>query len=101
SRRLGHPHSFPTRRSSDLGRTARAGAGGAAVSFCDHDEVGNLKAIERLIRRAIPVKEDQPELTMAEPAAGSATRPSRGSNRSSSSEEHTSELQSRANLVCR
>jgi ATP-dependent RNA helicase RhlE len=44
-----------------IGRTARAGASGAAVSFCDRDEVPNLKAIEKLIRRSIPVKKDHPQ----------------------------------------
>jgi ATP-dependent RNA helicase RhlE len=39
-----------------IGRTARAGASGAALSFCDSDEVPNLRAIEKLIRRPIPVK---------------------------------------------
>jgi ATP-dependent RNA helicase RhlE len=37
-----------------IGRTGRAGATGMAVSFCDREEVKNLQAIERLIRRAIP-----------------------------------------------
>ena len=41
-----------------IGRTARAGAKGAAISLCDPEEVSNLKAIERLIRRPIPVKAD-------------------------------------------
>jgi ATP-dependent RNA helicase RhlE len=44
-----------------IGRTARAGAAGAAVAFCDPEEVVNLKAIERLIRRPIPVKNDHPK----------------------------------------
>jgi len=39
-----------------IGRTARAGATGTAISFCDSDEVPNLRAIEKLIRRPIPVK---------------------------------------------
>ena len=39
-----------------IGRTARAGATGAAVSFCDPEEMPNLKAIERLLRKQIPVK---------------------------------------------
>ena len=39
-----------------IGRTARAGASGAAVSFCDAEEVPNLRAIEKLIRRGIAVK---------------------------------------------
>jgi ATP-dependent RNA helicase RhlE len=37
-----------------IGRTGRAGASGSAVSFCDREEVSNLRAIERLIRRPIP-----------------------------------------------
>jgi ATP-dependent RNA helicase RhlE len=44
-----------------IGRTARAGASGIAVSFCDHEEKGDLKAIERLIHRAIEVRNDHPE----------------------------------------
>jgi ATP-dependent RNA helicase RhlE len=46
-----------------IGRTARAGASGIAVSFCDPmEERGDLKAIERLIRRPIEVRRDLPEL---------------------------------------
>ncbi|CAN5558420.1 DEAD/DEAH box helicase [soil metagenome] len=43
-----------------IGRTARAGATGHAISFCDADERSNLKAIERLIRKPIRVNEEQP-----------------------------------------
>jgi ATP-dependent RNA helicase RhlE len=39
-----------------IGRTARAGATGAAVAFCDPEEMSNLRAIERLMRKSIPVK---------------------------------------------
>lgn len=39
-----------------IGRTGRAGAAGKAVSFCDSTERQLLKAIERLIRRAIPME---------------------------------------------
>ena len=35
-----------------IGRTARAGSGGAAVSFCDADDRGTLRAIEKLDRQA-------------------------------------------------
>jgi len=38
-----------------IGRTARAGAAGSAVSFCGHEEQDQLRAIQRLIRRPIPV----------------------------------------------
>ncbi|HYS47295.1 MAG TPA: DEAD/DEAH box helicase [Xanthobacteraceae bacterium] len=37
-----------------IGRTARAGAAGTAISFCDTDEVPFLRAIEKLIRASIP-----------------------------------------------
>ncbi len=38
-----------------IGRTARAGASGRAVSLCDNDERGFLRAIEKLTRQALPV----------------------------------------------
>jgi ATP-dependent RNA helicase RhlE len=38
-----------------IGRTARAGSEGIALSFCDASERGQLKAIERTIRQSIPV----------------------------------------------
>ena len=37
-----------------IGRTARAGAEGIAISFCDHEERAYLRDIERLIRLTIP-----------------------------------------------
>ena len=37
-----------------IGRTARAGRDGVAISFCDHEERAFLRDIERLIRMAIP-----------------------------------------------
>jgi ATP-dependent RNA helicase RhlE len=37
-----------------IGRTARAGADGVAISFCDAEETTFLRDIERLIRMAIP-----------------------------------------------
>ncbi len=40
-----------------IGRTARAGAGGRAIAFCDEDERGLLKDIEKIIRQRIPVAE--------------------------------------------
>jgi ATP-dependent RNA helicase RhlE len=42
-----------------IGRTARAGKGGAALSFCDGSERSYLKSIERLIRREVPVAAHQ------------------------------------------
>ena len=43
-----------------IGRTGRAGLGGIAFSFCDHEEKEWLKGIQRLIGKDIPVVEDHP-----------------------------------------
>src|SRR5690606_3639007 len=40
-----------------IGRTARAGAEGLALSFCSADELSYLHAIERLLDKAIDVDE--------------------------------------------
>ncbi len=41
-----------------IGRTARAGAHGIALSFCQHDELLYLKQIEKTIRQSVPVDAD-------------------------------------------
>ena len=43
-----------------IGRTARAGATGIAISFCDPEECAYLAGIEKVIRHAVPVDEDHP-----------------------------------------
>ncbi|MAY66457.1 MAG: DEAD/DEAH box helicase [Rhodospirillaceae bacterium] len=43
-----------------IGRTARAGASGIAISFCAHDERGCLRDIERCIRQPVPVFDGHP-----------------------------------------
>lgn len=43
-----------------IGRTARAGAQGIAISFCDSEEKAFLKHIEKLIGKEIPVVVDHP-----------------------------------------
>ena len=43
-----------------IGRTGRAGHEGEAISFCQFDEKDELKAIEKLLGRSIPVVEDHP-----------------------------------------
>jgi ATP-dependent RNA helicase RhlE len=43
-----------------IGRTARAGAAGTAISLCDAEERAYLKDIERLIGRRVPVATDHP-----------------------------------------
>ena len=40
-----------------VGRTARAGAAGVALSFCDADEIVMLRGIEKLIRHELPSAE--------------------------------------------
>ena len=45
-----------------IGRTARAGAEGIAISLCDGEEAAFLRDIEKLIRMSIPVT-DHPSLT--------------------------------------
>lgn len=43
-----------------IGRTARAGASGLAISFCDGEERSLLRDIQRLIRQQIPVDQEHP-----------------------------------------
>lgn len=43
-----------------IGRTARAGASGYAISFCDAEEKAFLKDIEKLIKKIVPVFTDHP-----------------------------------------
>jgi ATP-dependent RNA helicase RhlE len=40
-----------------IGRTARAGAEGIAISFCDNEEVSFLRDIEKLIQTRLPATE--------------------------------------------
>ena len=43
-----------------IGRTARAGASGIAISLCDPDERPFLRDIEKLIKRTVPVLSGDP-----------------------------------------
>lgn len=43
-----------------IGRTGRAGAKGTAYSFCDTEERGSLKDIQKLINKTIPIVENHP-----------------------------------------
>jgi ATP-dependent RNA helicase RhlE len=54
-----------------IGRTARAGTEGAAISFVSAEERGLLRAVERMIKKEIPVeKEHEFHSERAEKAAG-------------------------------
>ncbi|MEL7088387.1 MAG: DEAD/DEAH box helicase, partial [Planctomycetota bacterium] len=67
-----------------IGRTARAGASGIAITFCDREERANLTAVERLIKQTIPVLDDHPDDipvgggASLPPDAGSQKKPVRG-----------------------
>ncbi|GJL77364.1 MAG: DEAD/DEAH box family ATP-dependent RNA helicase [Nitrospinaceae bacterium] len=68
-----------------IGRTARAGAQGVAISFCDAGERGYLREIEKVTNRVVTVMTDHPFHSQA--VASSAKRqrvkmsPSSGKNR--------------------
>jgi len=50
-----------------IGRTARAGADGAAIAFCSPDEMDELKAIQKTMGVAIPVASGRPWAPMDAP----------------------------------
>jgi ATP-dependent RNA helicase RhlE len=60
-----------------IGRTGRAGATGFAVSLVDRDEMGNLRAIERLIRRKVTVKTGLPDFGSTREVVVAPERPAR------------------------
>jgi ATP-dependent RNA helicase RhlE len=56
-----------------IGRTARAGAEGTAVAFCAPAEMGELQAVEKLLKKPIPVLGGAPwsaEMVAAAPKPG-------------------------------
>ena len=68
-----------------IGRTARAGKDGAAIAFCAPDEMGELKAIQKVMGIAIPVASGRPWEAMEIPdkpkGRGRGGRPGGGGNR--------------------
>src|SRR5690606_41919782 len=95
------PHSFPTRRSSDLLQHVdlpRVGPGRPGLLHPDQDDLprhlsrrhAHSLTTDRTMKNALKL-----ELTEARAMAAAALEKARRS------EEHTSELQSRENLVCR
>jgi ATP-dependent RNA helicase RhlE len=69
-----------------IGRTARAGAEGVAISFCDGEETAFLRGIEKLIRMAIPAtdrRNNRPaQRAMPAPTRSQETGSGRGPKRS-------------------
>jgi ATP-dependent RNA helicase RhlE len=67
-----------------IGRTGRAGLEGAAISFCDFDQMSELKDIQKLIRMKLDVVDDHPfplTDTEAKPKAANGNRNQGRSNR--------------------
>jgi ATP-dependent RNA helicase RhlE len=60
-----------------IGRTARAGAAGTAISLCDAEELSFLRDIEKLIRQSIPTTDHRsaPARHHRPPAQGRAAAP--------------------------
>ncbi len=56
-----------------IGRTARAGASGSSISFCAPAEMGELQAIEKVLKKPVPVVGGAPwaaEIVAAAPKPG-------------------------------
>ena len=64
-----------------IGRTGRAGASGAAISFCDGEERAYLRDIERIIRKPVPVVADHPFAAGANRPAPASAPQQRGGAR--------------------
>ncbi len=74
-----------------IGRTARAGAVGVAISFCNGEERAYLKDIEKLTRTAVPVAPAPAGVAVAAdaPEPDRATRPQRGRKRPEAHKQHS------------
>jgi len=68
-----------------IGRTARAGASGTAISLCDADEMPYLRSIEKLIRMSLPATNQRsgPVRTTQ-----SATKPRRSRSQAGAENRH-------------
>ena len=67
-----------------IGRTARAGAAGIAISLCDGEEMAFLRDIEKLIRMSIPLSDRRADPRHSEPVPAkhnAARPPSHGKDR--------------------
>ena len=57
-----------------IGRTARAGASGIAISLCGNEERTQLRDIERLTRKTIPAEDRRNDAGLAADAPGTSDR---------------------------
>src|SRR5690606_41549390 len=96
-----HLHSFPTRRFSDLefahGFTYSGHPVAAAVALANLRLLRDEGIVERVRTQTAPYLQRRWRELAEHPLVGEA----RGIGMVARSEEHTSELQSRENLVCR
>ncbi len=73
-----------------IGRTARAGTSGTAISFCDRDETGDLCAIEKILKRKIAVDTEHEfhaaHIEKLRDQSGPSSRTSRGRTRGGNSQ---------------
>ncbi len=72
-----------------IGRTGRANASGIAISFCDMEELSDLKGIQKLIKQKIPVISEHPYVlegaeALAEAGKGSSSKKKKQNNNRSS-----------------
>ena len=72
-----------------IGRTARAGREGVAISFCDHEERAYLRDIERLIRMTLPATDRRTGRQEQHPA------PHHAANRPNDSRPHRNKHKAR------
>jgi ATP-dependent RNA helicase RhlE len=70
-----------------IGRTARAGAGGIAISLCDGEEAAYLRDIEKLIRMSLPMTDRRSDPRPAHQSA-SANGEARPFGRPSAQQRH-------------
>src|SRR5690606_41589238 len=97
--RVSHP--FPTRRSSDLGEDALK----QAISISEALFSGDIKSLsaEEIAQglKDVPTYEtEKADIPLVDLLVAANISPSKRQAREDRSEEHTSELQSRENLVC-
>ncbi len=73
-----------------IGRTARAGATGLAISFCAASERAYLRDIERLLKRHVPVSEDHAYHSPSAASSTSSSGPARGASQRNQRYSHRS-----------
>jgi ATP-dependent RNA helicase RhlE len=69
-----------------IGRTARAGAAGSAITLCDADELDLLRAIERVTRQSIPSENRRNDSSIAADQSAESLSQARARNSSRGSQ---------------